>query len=356
MSFNQKSPIKLGPIEQIKSEYSDLNKNEVMKIDSNKEFSSENPCSTRLGHRNGTKQKTFHPALYEFVKHSEEVKEPKPKIDPKSLSFVLLIDGKALDYALSAVANKKKLVMLLFSAKTVLFHSMSPDLKIKLVRLLKNNFCFKPSVLAVGDGYANAGMLREADIGINCADINTNVEYAPDIHITSFSQLSDFILTYGHYSKVRISKIILLTVYKEMMVGTILFLFQTQSYFSGTSLIDYDLIVFFELFVSFFPIFFVGIFYKDYDENKDLTSIYSAKFLKGYTNFSKIFMMYVNGVIQGIVIYVIVVYGSSFIISSNGFTEDSQTKGLIAYVLINLSLVQQIFIENLKFDFLNSKV
>ena len=67
-------------------------------------------------------------------------------------------------------------------------------------------------------------------------------------------------------------------------------------------------------------------------------------------------MMYVNGVIQGIVIYVIVVYGSSFIISSNGFTEDSQTKGLIAYVLINLSLVQQIFIENLKFDFLNSKV
>ena len=78
----------------------------------------------------------------------------------------LSIDQQSFKTALEDEDCRKLLTCLLFASKAVCFSGMKPIDKANVVKLLKENFAFKPLVLAVGDDNSNIPMLQEAHVGV----------------------------------------------------------------------------------------------------------------------------------------------------------------------------------------------
>ena len=83
----------------------------------------------------------------------------KYKINSVDLDFSLSIDSKFVDHALSTVEHRRIFLILLFIAKSVCFHSLLPDQKINIAKLIKHNFVFNPIVLAVENEGISSGVL-----------------------------------------------------------------------------------------------------------------------------------------------------------------------------------------------------
>ncbi|OMJ95498.1 hypothetical protein SteCoe_1094 [Stentor coeruleus] len=309
------------------------------------------------------KRKASHHLIVSLSNLSDEKIEEDPKAyDPSTLNFILSVDSNGLEFALSSSSHRKKFVSLLFAAKSVFFHSMSPDQKIKIVRLLKQNFAFHPTIMAIGDGNTNSGMLGEADISITVAPNDAEFEYAPDARVGKFLDLSFLILKIGHYSQARISRLVLLIIYREMLINTFMFLFQIQTNFSGIPLFHYDLYVIYELFITLVPLICVGVFYKDqsvmiqtfsegtFGSRSFLSDRdeYPANYMSQNLHIIKIITSYVSGCFDGVVIFVATIYGSNNIINSQGFTEDLGSKGIIAIILLSVAFNIKIWSENLQ--------
>lgn len=265
--------------------------------------------------------------------------------------FYLLVDSTAFDYAVSSPAHRKMFAILLFAAKSVCFYSMLPCQKRGIIKFLRTNFSFKPTVLAVGDGKKDFGMLDESDIGVSIKSSVKPMDFSLDIKISSFSDLTELILVHGNYSYIRLSKVILYTIYKETMVCVLLMLYQTQADYSGTNFIDFDLLVIYEMLISVIPIIMIGGFEKDVDENEAISSpnIYCMGYLNLLLSKPRIVFYYILGVMQGAIIYVFVNYGFGIIVNSSGYTEDFEVKGVLGFIMICLSLLQKIFISTSKF-------
>ena len=284
----------------------------------------------------------------ESITSLQELIQEKHQLVSKELNFVISIDSTTLQYVFNSRIIRKKFSVLIFAAKSVIFHSMMPDHKVKLVRLLKLNLKFRPTILAIGDGNTNAGMLREADIGISAQGVKDEHLFARDAQICSFACLAKLIIKFGHLGEVRISKIIHLSIYKVVMLSALLFLTQIQSGFSAFNFIDYDLIVLFDLCISLVPIVITGVFYSDCSIDEDLLSfeVYSQGYFNELLSKSKIFISYFEGNFHACVIYIMITFGFSDICSISGKTDDSEIKGVVAFILVNLAFCLKTCFEN----------
>ena len=273
-----------------------------------------------------------------------------PRLNKSEYNFSLLIGPQALDFALSSATHRKVFSQILFLAKSVCFHSLQPDQKVSITKFLKNNFSFKPTILAIGD--TGIGMLDEASIGVSIENSKKQINFAPEIKISKFSDLIDLILVRGHYSYIRFSKVLLFTIYKETMVCTIVFLYQYSCNFSGTSIIDLDLLILFDFFISLIPIVIIGLFEQDASEDDIIASktLYSTGFFNLELSSTKVAYYYVVGFIQGVIIFVLLEYGYSEVESSSGFTENSDTKGVLGFILISLSIIQKVLLRTNKIN------
>ena len=264
--------------------------------------------------------------------------------DEKEFGLSLSIDSKALDFAFSSTDHRKIFCQILFLAKSVCFHSLMPNQVISVIRFLKENFLFKPTVLAIGE--TGIGILDEVCIGVSIKKNEKVINFNQDIEISKFSEVTKLILVEGHYSCVRLSKVLLYTIYKETMVCTLLFLYQFHCDFSGTSVIDLDLLILFEFVISFVPIVIIGSFEKDASEESILssTTLYSTGYLNLDLSNKRIFFYYIIGATQGVIIFVFLEYGYGEIVNSLGFTENNEVKGLLGFILICLSILNKVFL------------
>ena len=264
--------------------------------------------------------------------------------DEKEFGLSLSIDSKALDFAFSSTDHRKIFCQILFLAKSVCFHSLMPNQVISVIRFLKENFLFKPTVLAIGE--TGIGILDEVCIGVSIKKNEKVINFNQDIEISKFSEVTKLILVEGHYSCVRLSKVLLYTIYKETMVCTLLFLYQFHCDFSGTSVIDLDLLILFEFVISFVPIVIIGSFEKDVSEESILssTTLYSTGYLNLDLSNKRIFFYYIIGATQGAIIFVFLEYGYGEIVNSLGFTENNEVKGLLGFILICLSILNKVFL------------
>ena len=133
------------------------------------------------------------------------------EFNPKDLNFVISVDSRGLEFCLETSINLKYFIFLLFTAKAVCFHSLLPDQKSKVVRLVKGNFRFNPLVLSIGDSMSDIGMIQEAHIGVGIE--GTTAASKSDVTIKNFSNLEELLLIHGHKQYIQISKMILLSFY-----------------------------------------------------------------------------------------------------------------------------------------------
>ena len=271
----------------------------------------------------------------------------KIRFNPNSVYFVLSVDKSGLDFGLSNEENRKLFVSLLFAAHCVVFHSLQSEDKTKVVRILKNNFRFKPVVLAISDGQCDAGMIQEAHIGINLEKGGSQLMNVSDFSLSNFSDLQGLMLFEGHWSHMNLAGILSYSVYSNSLLSTILLLFNIFSQFSGTMLIDDQLIVVYGIILPIIQMVFVGIYDKDLTEDQLNTfpQVYSLGVHKEIITYGKLAYELGEGIAHGLVVSIFYYLSTYKVISLNGlgvsFDDIGYALVLSVFVISSVKLLNE---------------
>ena len=297
-----------------------------------------------------------HPLYKQKVKPEIAISEFLSKMFfPNSVNYTLTIDRQSFITAMASDEARKLLCCLMFGASSVLFYNLLPLDKAKIVNLVKDNFSFRPVTMAIGQGYGDIPMIQAADVGI--AKMGRNESQAKsysDIAITHFSHLKELLLLHGHWNYSRMSRAVLLFIYKNCLLTVITFAYVFVSDFSGESVFKSSLIVGFNIGFTSLPILALGVFDEDMRVTKiyDYPEIYSQGQMKTLFNWRRIAYYLLLSVIDGILIPLLLGYNNYSVLNSAGRAEDSNITGTTLYIMLVLTVLIQIALDTYSFSFL----
>ncbi|XP_053340907.1 phospholipid-transporting ATPase VB [Clarias gariepinus] len=167
----------------------------------------------------------------------------------------LVIDGKTLSLLLDDDLQAPFLQLCQHS-HSVLCCRATPLQKSKVVTLLREKL--KVMTLAIGDGANDVNMIQAADVGVGISgQEGMQAVMASDFAISRFKHLKKLLLVHGHSCYTRLTNMIIYFFYKNVAYVNLLFWYQFFCGFSGTAMIDYWFMIFFNLlFTSSPPIMF----------------------------------------------------------------------------------------------------
>ncbi|XP_044218803.1 phospholipid-transporting ATPase VB [Thunnus albacares] len=173
----------------------------------------------------------------------------------------LVIDGYTLTMVLSSDLQDR-FVDLAKRCRSVLCCRVTPLQKSRVVKVIREKL--KVMTLAVGDGANDVNMIQAADIGIGISgQEGMQAVMASDFAISRFKHLKKLLLVHGHWCYTRLANMIIYFFYKNVAYVNLLFWYQFFCGFSATTMIDYWLMIFFNLFFTSLPPIMFGIMDKD---------------------------------------------------------------------------------------------
>ncbi|KAL4631215.1 putative phospholipid-transporting ATPase VB isoform X2 [Arapaima gigas] len=176
-------------------------------------------------------------------------------------TFGLVIEGRTLSMVFEAHLEMK-LLELARHCHSVLCCRVTPLQKSTVVKLVRDKL--KVMTLAIGDGANDVNMIQTADIGIGISgQEGMQAVMASDFAISHFKHLKKLLLVHGHWCYSRLASMVVYFFYKNVMYVNLLFWYQFFCGFSGTAMIDYWLLIFFNLFFTSTPPIMFGIMDKD---------------------------------------------------------------------------------------------
>ncbi|CAK6956482.1 phospholipid-transporting ATPase VB [Scomber scombrus] len=194
--------------------------------------------------------------LEEVRRHANE-----PRNVATTPNISLVIDGHTLAMALSSDLQDR-FVELAKHCRSVLCCRVTPLQKSRVVKVIREKL--KVMTLAIGDGANDVNMIQAADIGIGISgQEGMQAVMASDFAISHFRHLKKLLLVHGHWCYTRIANMIIYFFYKNVAYVNLLFWYQFFCGFSATTMIDYWLLVFFNLFFTSLPPIMFGIMDKD---------------------------------------------------------------------------------------------
>ena len=279
----------------------------------------------------------------------------KSSFKPSELNYTVLIDRKSFLVALNDENCRKLLVCLLACAKSVCFVELLPRDKFYVVKLLKENFSFSPCVAAIGSGESDISMLQLADVGISVImkDGNSNrkdncsllINYS-DIVVDKFCKLDKLILEEGHCNYIRISKVILLFLYKNCLITLVQLAFSIICEFTGSSVYSPYLFIGFNLFFTTMPILVIGVcddsmkgIKVDEKSNRYLIGIFNI-IVKKIVLFEYFCYSFIQAVILSFFSFKM-----GYVIFAQGYGENLNTIGTFIYIAIIMIVLCQLIIE-----------
>jgi phospholipid-transporting ATPase len=142
-------------------------------------------------------------------------------------TLALVIDGKSLTFALEKDMERLFLDLALM-CKAVICCRVSPLQKALVVKLVKRHL--KKLLLAIGDGANDVSMIQAAHVGVGISGVEgLQAARSADVSIAQFRYLRKLLLVHGAWSYQRISKVILYSFYKNVVM------FMTQFWVSHIS-------------------------------------------------------------------------------------------------------------------------
>ncbi|ORY86128.1 hypothetical protein BCR37DRAFT_335757, partial [Protomyces lactucae-debilis] len=184
-------------------------------------------------------------------------------IDETIVHSVVVVDGMTLAVIEEDLSLKTLFLDLGVKANSVICCRASPAQKALLVRHVRKQV--KASItLAIGDGANDIAMIREAHVGIGIAGKEgLQAARTSDYSIAQFRFLLKLLLCHGRWNYVRISKYVLCTFYKEMLLFMTQAIYQRFVGYTGTSLHEsWSLTLFNTLFTSL-AVIGIGAFERD---------------------------------------------------------------------------------------------
>ncbi|XP_006782102.2 probable phospholipid-transporting ATPase VB [Neolamprologus brichardi] len=184
-----------------------------------------------------------------------------PRNVDTTLNMSLVIDGLTLEKALSPDLLDR-FVALVKHCRAVLCCRVTPLQKSRVVKVIREKL--KVMTLAVGDGANDVNMIQAADIGIGISgQEGMQAAMASDFAISRFKHLKKLLLVHGHWCYTRLANMIIYFFYKNVAYVNLLFWYQFFCGFSATAMIDYWLMIFFNLFFTSVPPIMFGVMDKD---------------------------------------------------------------------------------------------
>ncbi|KAI0820969.1 calcium transporting ATPase [Irpex lacteus] len=145
--------------------------------------------------------------------------------------LALIIDGKSLTYALEKEISKTFLELAIM-CKAVICCRVSPLQKALVVKLVKKNT--KALLLAIGDGANDVSMIQAAHVGVGISGLEgLQAARSADVAISQFRFLKKLLLVHGAWSYQRLSKLILYSFYKNIVLYMTQFWYSFFNNFSG---------------------------------------------------------------------------------------------------------------------------
>ncbi|XP_016062401.1 PREDICTED: probable phospholipid-transporting ATPase VD [Miniopterus natalensis] len=173
----------------------------------------------------------------------------------------LVITGKTLEFALQE-SLQRQFLELTACCQAVVCCRATPLQKSEVVKLVRNHL--RVMTLAIGDGANDVSMIQVADIGIGISgQEGMQAVMASDFAVSQFKHLSKLLLVHGHWCYTRLSNMILYFFYKNVAYVNLLFWYQFFCGFSGTSMTDYWVLIFFNLLFTSAPPVIYGVLEKD---------------------------------------------------------------------------------------------
>ncbi|XP_075365597.1 phospholipid-transporting ATPase VB [Mycteria americana] len=208
----------------------------------------------------------------EEVRKNYEVEKPRRKffgIFPTSFSaseapspeFGLVIDGRTLNIIFQG-GLEEKFLALTTHCRSVLCCRSTPLQKSMVVKLVRRQL--KVMTLSIGDGANDVSMIQAADVGIGISgQEGMQAVMASDFAISRFKHLKKLLLVHGHWCYARLAKMVIYFFYKNVSYVNLLFWYQFFCGFSGSTMIDYWQMIFFNLFFTSVPPLLFGVLDRD---------------------------------------------------------------------------------------------
>ncbi|GIQ86550.1 P-type ATPase, subfamily IV, partial [Kipferlia bialata] len=115
----------------------------------------------------------------------------------------------------------------------------------------------------------DVAMIQEANIGIGIAGKEgLQASRCSDVSICQFRFLQRLLFVHGRYNTVRLTTLILYSFYKSLVIVIPSILFGTYSLWSVTLLLDDTFIMFYNIVLTFLPVFVVALLEKDLPQSE----------------------------------------------------------------------------------------
>uniref|UniRef100_A0A6V7QQ72 Phospholipid-transporting ATPase n=1 Tax=Ananas comosus var. bracteatus TaxID=296719 RepID=A0A6V7QQ72_ANACO len=254
--------------------------------------------------------------------------------DPHA-AFALIIDGKALTYALEE-DMKDQFLSLAVNCASVICCRVSPKQKALVTRLVKEGT--GKTTLAIGDGANDVGMIQEADIGVGISGVEgMQAVMASDFSISQFRFLERLLVVHGHWCYKRIAQMICYFFYKNIAFGLTIFYFEAYTGFSGQSVYDDWYMLLFNVVLTSLPVISLGVF--EQDVSSEVCLQFPALYQQGPKNvffdWYRIFGWMGNGLYSSLIIFFLtigIIYDQSF--RAGGQTADMAAVGTTMFTCI----------------------
>ena len=226
----------------------------------------------------------------------------------ESQHMALIIDGPSLLYVLGDPKAEKMLLSIACLCKAVIACRVSPSQKALMVRLVKDNIKPLPMTLAIGDGANDVGMIQEAQVGVGISGKEgRQAVNSSDFAIAQFKFLRRLLLVHGRWNYRRLSKCILFSFYKNIVLTMILFYFEAFAAFSGKSLFEDMVYSGYNFFLGMPPLM-LGMFDRDMSQRTVLrfNKLYMSGRERMDLNVPTLASWMVQGVIDALIIFFMV--------------------------------------------------
>ena len=267
----------------------------------------------------------------------------------KQVKFAVVIDRITWRTAKSHPVAMKLLTCLLFAAETVWFYKMLGPDKAEVVNLLRKNLKFSPNVLAVGDGEGDIPMIQAASVGVIVQKQRNQIaSNRADVVLEHFALIRDLVLFHGFWNISRNSTVVLLFVYKNMMLVVVGVLYIKHSNFLSSNGIDVYFFLFYNIFLTSFPLVTLGTEDQNYTKTQILrrSSLYFIGISTSELNPLLIASCLLSSVVDGLIIFSLIsLVLNKSLLNSQGFTENYDLFGALVFVIASLTALLEISLK-----------
>uniref|UniRef100_A0A5B6ZAF8 Phospholipid-transporting ATPase n=1 Tax=Davidia involucrata TaxID=16924 RepID=A0A5B6ZAF8_DAVIN len=264
-------------------------------------------------------------ALGESV--TKQIREGQSQLNSakeSSVTFGLIIDGKSLDFALNKNVDNSLLKLAINCASVICCRS-SPKQKALVTRLVKRGN--GKTILAIGDGANDVGMLQEADIGVGISGVEgMQAVMSSDFSIAQFCFLERLLLVHGHWCYRRIAMMICYFFYKNITFGFTLFWFEAYASFSGKPAYNDWYMSFYNVLFTSLPVIALGVF--DQDVSAQLCLKYPLLYQEGVQNILFTWLRILGWMFNGVISSMIIFFFTTNSIIHQAFRRDGQVVDL----------------------------